>query len=375
MKTLSRYSIHAAVWVLMILGSYVPLTNAHNRLSSNDLTEGGHLETDTGAPFLAEWWYLNGKLELEAEDGEQRSVGWFAVMGHQESPSITDGNIQLSQMLKFSALYNEDGTSHFSQTSTFVPRSVVQNFIGIHSPYLMFHYPNSPWTFFGAASTGYTINDTLDDIDVTIFFKPRVVKTVEKTDAPLSFTTYEYGNGIIGGTITINGKEFLVKRGNAYFDHMIPTAKGPWPMEMNGWSWAEVTTRRYQAIIYAIRSLADGFSRYSYKHLTFINRRTGRVEAEFYGDDVEIIEDDWTPETSFGVSRPATVVYRAGDFEVSVHADNVATFDATSPDMVGFVDFMAFQRWGATITRNHRTFSGNAFYEYLVSDLGLASQM
>lgn len=147
------------------------------------------------------------------------------------------------------------------------------------------------------------------------------------------------------------------------------------PMQMNGWSWAEVTTRRYQAIIYAIRSLADGFAGYSYKHLTLIDRRTGQVEAEFYGDDVEIIEADWTPEKAFGVRRPASVAYRAGDFEVSVYADNVATFDATSPDLVGFVDFMAFQLRGATITRNNRTFSGNAFYEYLVSDMGLASQM
>ncbi|CAB1059257.1 hypothetical protein D1BOALGB6SA_4015 [Olavius sp. associated proteobacterium Delta 1] len=335
---------------------------------SNDLTEGGHLETDSGAFSFAEWWYLNGKLELEAEDGEKRSVGWFSTMGHQESPSITDGNIQLSHLFKFSALYNEDGTNHIVYNDTYIPRSAVSNFIGIHKAYLLFHYPNTPSVFFGSAATSYTVNDQLEIIEFSMFFKPQVNKTLEQARTPLKFTTYEYANGKIGGSITIGGKQFFVKRGNAYFDHMIPTADIPWPMKMNGWSWAEVTTPRYQAVIYAVRSLDDGFEAYTYKHLTLLDRKTGEVVTEFHDEQVEIIEGDWKEETTYGVSRPQSVTYKAGKFEVSVFADNTATLDRNLPGLNGFVNFMAFQKKGATIKRNDRTFSGSAFYEYLVSD-------
>ena len=363
----------AATIILLATVIFLTVAKADNKLSANDLTEGGHLETDSGAYFLAEWWYLNGKLELEAADGEKRSVGWLSVMGHQESPSITDGNIQLSHLLKFSALYHEDGTNRFVYNETFIPRSDIYNTIGIHKPYLMFHYPGTPSTFFGSASTGYTVNDELENIDFAIFFKPRVEKTMEQTEAPLNFTTYEYANGKIGGTITIDGKQYIIKKGNAYFDHMVPTAEVPWPIKMSGWSWAEVTTPRYQAVIYAIRSLADGSAGYTYKHLTLIDLKTGDVTADFHGDEVEIIESDWIEEMTFGVARPQSVTYKAGEFEVSVYADNVTIFDRTTPDLIGFVDFMAFQQRGATIRRDYRTFHGSAFYEYLVSDVGAAS--
>lgn len=369
----SFISVSVIITLVVFLVSTLSVSYAENQLSANDLTEGGHLETDMGAFFLAEWWYINGHLQLEAQDGEQRSVGWFAVMGHQESPSITDGTIQLSHMLKFSALYNEDGTSHFVYNDTYIPRSAINNTIGIHKPYLMFHYPNSPSTFFGAASTGYTVNDQLNDIEFSLFFKPSVQKNLDQSEAPLNFTAYEYANGRIGGTLNIDGKQFVVKRGNAYLDHMIPSADIPWPMKMNGWSWSEITTRRYQVVIYATRSLEDGFAAYSYKHLTIINQKTGKVENVFSGDKVEIIEADWLEEPTFGVSRPQSVTYKAGIYEVSVYADNVVNFDRTSPDLIGFVDFMAYQQRGATIKRNNKTYYGNAFYEYLVSDMGVAS--
>jgi hypothetical protein len=345
----------------------------YNKLSTSDLTEGGHLGTDSGAFSFAEWWYLNGKLELEAEDGEKRSVGWFSTMGHQDSPSITDGNIQLSHLFKFSALYNEDGTNHFVYTDTYIPRSAVNNFIGIHKAYLLFHYPDTPSAFFGSAATGYTVNDQLENIKFSMFFKPQVNKTLEQAGTPLQFTTCVYANGKIGGTITIDGKQFFVKKGNAYFDHMIPTADIPWPMKMNGWSWAEVTTQRYQAVIYAIRSLDDGFKEYSYKHLTLIDLENGEVVAEFHNEEVEIIEGDWKEETTYGVSRPQSVTYKAGKFEASVFADSTATLDRNIPGLIGFVNFMAYQKKGATVKRNDRTFSGSAFYEYLVSDKGAVS--
>lgn len=337
----------------------------------NDLTEGGHLETDSGAFSLAEWWYLNGQLELEAEDGEKRSVGWFSTMGHQESPSITDGNRQLSHLFKFAALYAEDGTHRFVYDDVYIPRSTIDNAIGIHKTYLLFHYPDTSSAFFGSAATGYTVNDQLDNIEFTMFFKPRVKKTQEQVTVPLQFTTYEYAGGKIWGTLTIDGKQFWVKRGNAYFDHMIPAADAPWPMKINGWSWAEVTTPQYVAVIYAVRSLDDGFDAYTYKHLTVLDRKTGAVAAEFYNEEVEIIEGDWKEETAHGVSRPRSVAYKAGEFKVSVSADNTATLDRSLPGLLGFVNFMAFQKKGATIERGDRTFRGSAFYEYLVSDMGI----
>jgi hypothetical protein len=362
--------------VSLLLLAVASFAYADNKLSANDLTEGGNLESDTGANFLAEWWYLNGHLQLEAEDGEKRAVGWFAVMGHQESPLINDGmGNQLSHMLKFSALYDEDGTNHFVYNETFIPRSFLEYAIGIHKPYLAYHFPMTSSTFFGAASTGYTVNDQLNGINFTMFFKPGVEKTVDQSEAPLNFTTYEYGNGKIGGTITLDGKQFFVKKGNAYFDHMIPTSPDtPWPTKMNGWSWAEITTHKYQAVIYAIRSLEDGFDAYSYKHLTIINQDTGEVEAEFSDDDVEIIESDWVEEPAFGVYRPQSVTYRAGNYEVSVHADQKVNFDRTSQEHIGFVDFMAYQPQGAAIKHGNKTHHGNAFYEYLVSDAGAANQ-
>jgi len=372
-SSIGLVSVRAAAALLLLL--FVSSSaHAENKLSANDLTEGGHLEADMNANFLAEWWYLNGHLQLEAEDGEQRSVGWLAVMGHQESPLIDFGMGQMSHMLKFSALYDEGSNNHFVYNDTYIPRSDIDNAIGIHKPYLMFHFPNSSSAFFGAATTGYTVNDQLNDIAFSMFFQPRVEKTLDQSETPMNFTTYEYANGKIGGTITIDGKQFFVKKGNAYFDHMIPVSPDyPWPTKMNGWSWAEITTQKYQAVIYAVRSLEDGFDAYSYKHLTIINLETGQVEEEFGGDDVEIVETDLFYEPAFGVSRPQSVTYRAGDYEVTIHADEVVNFDRTSPgDHFGFVDFMAYQRHEATIKHGYRTLRGNAFYEYLVSDMGAA---
>lgn len=329
------------------------------------------METDYGAFYLAEWWYLNGQLQLEAEDGEKRSVGWFSTMGHQESPSITDGSRQLSHLFKFAALYDEDGNNRFAYNDAYVPRSAIGNSIGIHKAYLLFHFPDTSSAFFGSAATGYTVNDHLDNIEFSMFFKPRVTKTLERAKAPLDFTTYEYANGKIGGMITIDGKRFWVKRGNAYFDHMVPAAYVPWPMRMNGWSWAEVTTRQHIAVIYAIRSLDDGFDAYTYKHLTLLDRKTGKVAAEFYNEEVEIIEDDWRKESAHGVSRPRSVAYKAGEFNVLLFADNTVTLDRSLPGLLGFVNFMAFQEKGATIKRGDRSYSGSAFHEYLVSDMGI----
>ncbi len=42
-----------------------------------DINEGGHLDTDYGTMFMAEWWYLNGSATLVGERGERRKVRFF----------------------------------------------------------------------------------------------------------------------------------------------------------------------------------------------------------------------------------------------------------------------------------------------------------
>jgi len=44
-----------------------------------DLTEGGHLETDFGVNFMAEWWYINGDARLVASDGEKRDIATYFI--------------------------------------------------------------------------------------------------------------------------------------------------------------------------------------------------------------------------------------------------------------------------------------------------------
>jgi len=357
---------------LLIFCFHIPTVFADKtpNYSYNDISEGGQLETDHNAFFLAEWWYLNGSLQLEAEDGEQRSVGWFSVVGHQESPMFNDGELQLSHLLKFGALYDEDGSYVFDYDETFIPNFMITQSIGIHKPYLMFHFPQTESVFFGSAQTGYTVNNSLGDVNYSVSFKPKVEKTLELAETPLTFTTHEYAFGEIGGSITIQGKQYFIKDGNAYFDHMIPVAGQPWPMKMHGWSWSEVTTDRYQAVVYAIRSLDDKQTDYSYKHLTIIDLKKNKVVGDFHGDDVTISESDWISEAEYGLSRPQSVTYTAGKFEVSVYSDNVAVFDRRNPNLIGFLDFMAYQTTGAVIKRNNHRYEGDAFYEYLVSDLG-----
>jgi len=94
-------------------------------------------------------------------------------------------------------------------------------------------------------------------------------------------------------------------------DHMIPITNsgGTWPMDMHGWSWTEVTTKKYQAIVYAVGSLEDGYDNYSYKHLTLLNKRNGKVIAEYSGDEITISETGWIDETEFYRKRPSVVAF------------------------------------------------------------------
>jgi hypothetical protein len=156
-------------------------------------------------------------------------------------------------------------------------------------------------------------------------------------------------------------------------DHMIPVSNsgGTWPMDMHGWTWFEVTTKKYQAVAYAVRSLDDGYDAYTYKHLTLLNKHNGKVLAEYSGDDIEIIETDWIVEAAYNRTRPSVVTFSTSDLDVTLNPETVIYFDRSDLDHIGFVDFMAFQPDGVTIQYKGNTEEGSAFYEYLVSDLGV----
>lgn len=351
----------------------------HTMMSLLDFTEGGHLETDFGANMIAEWWYLNGKLSLVADDGDEvNDLGFFAVLAHEESPLFADPNgKQLSHLLTFSGLFPDRETPTFYYTETYVPQVTVSHFVSLHTPYVYFGYPGGLQRFCGAALTGYRLNYKSDVMDADLVFWPVAEKTIDQADQPLNFITHEHSYGTLGGSIVLNGKTYQVKYGGGegYMDHMIPSSSMAWPMDMHGWSWSEVTAGDYQAVVYAVRSLTDGYENYSYKHLTLlnVNKNSGKVIAEYSGDEITIIESDWINETEFNRSRPGTVTYSTPDWNVTVNAENVAYFNQTRPGYVGFVDFAAFQPCNATI--EHRSGGavrkGSAFNEYLVTDLGV----
>ncbi|MHC1575642.1 MAG: hypothetical protein ACXQTY_07580 [Candidatus Methanogasteraceae archaeon] len=334
-----------------------------------DFTEGGHLETDFGANMTAEWWYLNGKTRLVASDGEVKDAGFFVVMAHQEFPVLLASH---SHLLTFSALYLDGETPTFFYTDTYVPQITISHFVSLHTPYVYYVYPGGAQRYCGSAPTGYSLNYKSDDMVADLVFLPGAVKTIDQAEQPLNFVTYEYSHGTLSGSMVLDNKTYTVKHGEGYMDHMIPSSSQPWPRDMHGWSWSEVTTRNYQAVAYAIRSLNDSYGNYSYKHLTLLNRHNGRVIAEYSGDQVTIIETDWIDEGEFGRKRPATVTYVTPRWDVAVNAESVAYFNQTLSGYAGFVDFMAFDPDSATITRKNRNViqKGSAFTEYLVSDLG-----
>ncbi len=233
-------------------------------------------------------------------------------------------------------------------------------------------YPDGLKRFYGSALPGYNLNYISDDVDMDLFFQTNIDKTVDQADEPLNFTTYEHSYGTLHGSILLDGKRYTVTHAEGYLDHMIPIGDVPWPMDMHGWSWFEVTTKKYQAVAYAVRGLGDGYGNYSYKHLTLLNKHNGKVLAEYSGDNITITETGWIDETEFGRQRPATVAYSTPDLNVTVNAATVAYFNYQPPlAYAGFVNFMAFQPDDATIQYNGNIEEGSAFYEYLVTDMGV----
>ena len=344
-----------------------------------DFTEGGHLETDLGVNFMAEWWYLNGDARLVASDGEKRDIGFFVIMAHQESPMFVISGTQLSQLFAVYGIYFDNGTTIFDCTEAYVPRTDVGDYIALGTPYVDYTYPD-PYDlkrFYGSALQGYNLDYTSDDIVMDLFFQTNIDKTVDQADQPLNFTTYEHSYGTLHGSIILDGKRYTVTQAEGYMDHMIPIGDRPlpmctWPMSMHGWSWFEVTTKKYQAVAYAVRSLNDNYENYTYKHLTLLNKHNGKVLAEYSGDAITITETGWIDETVYNRKRPSVVTFSTSYLNITLDAETVIYFDKSDPIYAtGFVDFMAFQPDSATIQYKGNIEEGSAFYEYLVSDMGV----
>ena len=336
-----------------------------------DFTEGGHLETDFDVNFMAEWWYINGDARLVASDGEKQDIGFFVTMAHQESPLFIQDGTQLSHLLTFYGLYFDDGTTISDYNEIYVPQTVVGDYIALGTPYVDYTYPDDLNRFYGSALPGYNLNYRFDDIVMDLFFQTNIDKTIDQADQPLNFTTYGNSYGTLHGSIILDGKRYTVTQAEGYMDHMIPIGDIPWPMSMHGWNWFEVTTKKYQVVAYAVRSLDDGYDNYSYKHLTLLNKHNGKVLAEYSGDDIAITETDWINETEYNRKRPSVVTFSASDLNVTLNAENVICLDRSDPiNVTKFVDFMAFQPDGATIQYKGNIEEGSAFYEYLVSDIG-----
>ena len=341
-----------------------------------DFTEGGHLETDFGVNFMAEWWYLNGDARLVASDGEKRDIGFFVIMSHQESPIFIQSGTQLSHLLTSYGIYFDDGTPPiFNYTETYIPQAFVGDYIAIGTPYVDYTYPDDLKRFYGSALQGYNLNYLFNDLEMDLFFQTNIDKTIDQADQPLNFTTYGNSYGTLHGSIILDGKRYTVTQAEGYMDHMIPVSNsgGTWAMDMHGWSWFEVTTKKYQAVAYAVRSLDDGNETYTYKHLTLLNKHNGKVLAEYSSDNITITETGWEYESEYNRYRPSRVTFLTTDsyLNVTLDAENVVYFNQSKPEPIGFVDFMAFQPDNATIQYNGNIEEGSAFYEYLVSDYGL----
>ena len=364
--------------IMSILLVVMCVTGLSVAAPTEDFTEGGHLETDFGVNFMAEWWYLNGDARLVASDGEIRDIGFFVIMSHQESPAFSQDSVNFSHLLTSYGIYFDDGTTIFNYTETYIPQAIVGDYIAIGTPYVDYTYPDDLKRFYGSARPGYNLDYTSDAVVMDLFFQTNNDKTIDQADLPLNFTTYEHSYGTLHGSIILDGKRYTVTQSEGYMDHMIPIGDRPlpmctWPMSMHGWSWFEVTTKKYQAVAYAVRSLDDDYGNYSYKHLTLLNKHNGKVLAEYSDADITITESVWIDETVYNRKRPSVVTFSTSDLNITLDAETVIYFNQSYPPVnpIGFVNFMAFQPGGATIQYKGNIEEGSAFYEYLVSDWGL----
>jgi hypothetical protein len=315
-------------------------------------------------------------VRLLSMDGERRDLGFFVVVGHQESAEMLYG---VSQLYHFYGLYEVGTPPVFYYEENFISRSKIDDYIGFRTPYVDFKYPfyGDDVTMSGSGLQGYQVHyvPVGNDLAMQLFFQPKVIKTIDQADYPVPFNTYERANGSLYGSISLDGKRYWIMSGEGYFDHMMPRGlTGAWTWEFHGWNWFEVTTDSYQATFYGTRSLEQGYDGYSFKHLTILDKRTGKVLAEYFGDEVSILEVDWKHwEEDDYYKRPKQVTISTTDgTKIQVEAIIENVFDtrpeASEPPPIGFVDFMAHQPDGATIQYKGGTEeTGDSFFEYLLT--------
>jgi hypothetical protein len=126
--------------------------------------------------------------------------------------------------------------------------------------------------------------------------------------------------------------------------------------------------------LYATRSLEHGYDGYSFKQLPILDKGTGKVLTEYFSEDIKIAETNWEkwPEDPY-YTRPTSVDISTIDgTKIHVDAEIVNVFDARAGHPllgpIGFVDFMAYQSYYATIQYKGGTVeSGSSFFEYLVT--------
>lgn len=366
--------------LLLVCLSGISGAEPNSKTSGNtkvmDYTEGGHYDIDFNASFMSEWWYQNGDLRLVGENGEKKNLAFFVTLVHQESPTLfnnSDTGEQFSNLVTFYGLYPYGEATSTNYTMCFVPRDNIENYVGFHVPYLDFTYPEGLRSFYGSALKGYQLDYAYDNMQLNLLFKPLAEKTIDSATEPVNFTTYEYAYGKLKGNVVLDGKKYTVTQADGYFDHMIPYTNDQtvWEWEMHGWSWSELTTDSYQTVFYGVRGPEDGYEDYTYKHLTLIDKHTGKVIAEYSGNEVGINQGDWVDAEVNGntVKRPASLQISAPDLDISINAESVVQLDRSSQEQpVGFVDFMSFQPDEATIKYKGDLEQGSAFYEYMVSD-------
>ncbi|WP_406669941.1 hypothetical protein V7O67_09590 [Methanolobus sp. ZRKC4] len=372
-----------SILLIMLAGTAAAITASDKvallQGTEADYTEGGYLDTDFDTNMMAEWWYLNGDTKLVADDGEERNLGFFVVLTHQEAPMIVapDGT-QLSYMLTFYGLYYDNDTAFFNKKDTYIPRVLLNDYVAIHTPYVDYTFPDGMKSYNGSHSQGYELNYTCEEMQMDLFFQTDADRTVDQADGPLRFVAYEHAYGNLTGSIVLDGKKYTVVQGEGYMDHMLSmtTTELTWPMEMHGWSWSEVTTDNYQTVFYGVRDIkGDYYDEYSYKHLILMDRYTGKVISEYFDDEIKIDENNWINEDQYNRMRPRSTRLSTSDLTVTMDADNVAVFNYITPiENGGFVDFMSFQKESASIQYNDTIEEGNAFWEYLVSDMGSLAQ-
>ncbi len=103
-----------------------------------------------------------------------------------------------------------------------------------------------------------------------------------------------------------------------------------------------------------------------------LNKRNGKILAEYSGDEITITETGWINETDYNRKRPSVVVFSTPDLNVTVNPETVVYYNQSDPaNTIGFVDFMAYQPDGAAIQYHSDIEEGSAFHEYLVTDMGV----